>query len=91
VAAQKNLVSSWDNAYRNYIERMADIEEHVELDRTTLYKNYNKEMFEQYSSNIENLIILENFLRKSNYLLVTAVQKASTSQQDADFNQRLII
>lgn len=72
-ASQRNLVSSWDNSYRIYIERMADIEEHVEVTRTTLYKKYNKDMFERYCSNIENLIILENFLRKANFLISTAV------------------
>jgi guanylate kinase len=70
--SEENIRGSWDNSYRNYIERMADIQENVELTRTTLYQKYNKEMFDQYCSKIENLIILENFLRKANLLISIA-------------------
>jgi hypothetical protein len=45
---------------------MAQVEEASELIRVLLYEQYNKLKFENYTSSTENLIILENFLRKSN-------------------------
>lgn len=89
-ASQRNLISSWENSYRNYIERLSDIEKYVELARSTLYENYNKDIFTKYTSFIENLIILENFLRKSNSLITTAFLKSRTGKsndEEDDFFQ----
>lgn len=71
--AQRNLLKSWDNNYRKYIERMSEVETHCVKARGLLYKHYNKGEFDLYTSISENLIILENFLRKSNFLISTAV------------------
>lgn len=73
LATQKNLLSSWENNYRKYIERMSDVDNHSSLARVLLYSSYNKVKFDEFTSVSENLIILENFLRKSNFLISTAV------------------
>jgi hypothetical protein len=44
----------------------------LDANRTLLYDNYNKENFKEFRHSTENLIILENFLRKSNHLITNA-------------------
>ena len=48
---------------------MSEIEENMVIIRDLIYKDYNKRKFEKYTSKIENLIILEFFLRKANFLM----------------------
>lgn len=55
---------------------MADVEENLNLAKQLLYKKYNKKKYEFFTSNIENLLILENMLMKSNRLLNTASSKS---------------
>ena len=72
---------------------MADVEEQCKLTRVLLYNNYNKVKFDEYTSITENFIIIENFLRKSNFLISTAEQKSATqinSEDDADTNDLII-
>jgi len=54
---------------------MADVEDNCNLIRVLLYDRYNKVKFDEYTSITENLIIIENFLRKSNFLITTAIGK----------------
>ena len=60
---------NWSNEYRTFIHRMCLIRDCTEQVRDLFYEKYNKGKFESYTSSIENLIILENFLRKSTNLL----------------------
>ena len=62
---------------------MSDTEENLTLVRSLLYENYNKVNFEAYTSCIENLIILENFLRKSDTIISHAVEKAQNKKDSA--------
>jgi hypothetical protein len=57
---------------------MANVEDNCTLIRALLYDRYNKDKFEDYTAITENLIIIENFLRKSNFLITNAVQKSSS-------------
>lgn len=94
MASNRNLINSWDNAYRNYIERLSDIDKNVGIARSTLYDRYNKDVYEQFTSNLDNLIILENFLRKSNSLVTNAFLKSKnnrTSEKTEDFNQEKMV
>lgn len=80
--SQSNLVSSWTNEHRLYVERMSIVQKLLDANRTLLYDNYNKENFKEFRQSTENLIILENFLRKSNQLITNAstsdMSKAAT-------------
>jgi len=52
---------------------MSEVETLTELNRVLLYKAYNKDKFDQFTSYTENLIILENFLRKTNFFISQAL------------------
>jgi len=58
-----------------------------------LYPKYNKNLYEQYTSKIENLIVLENFLFKSNFYLDIAATKSRTGKEEKkdDFNKLMLI
>jgi hypothetical protein len=61
---------------------MSDIEENLKLADMLLYTKYNKEMFEKYTLKIENLLILEYFLGKCNFILNTAFAKQKTGSNE---------
>ena len=52
---------------------MADVEELTFLNRVLLYNSYNKDKFDKFTSYTENLIILENFLRRTNFYISQAL------------------
>jgi len=78
LSSHRNLVSSWDNKYRTYIERMAAVQEQMEVSRFMLYQ-YNKAKFEEFCGVTENLIIIENFLRMSKCIIESAAEMAVQS------------
>ena len=48
-----------------------------------LYSNYNKTKFDEFTEDCENLIILEAFLRKSNFLITNAVKETVVGQGES--------
>ena len=60
---------------------MSEVDELIEVARDTLYDGYNKKKYDEYTQTIENCIIMENFLRRADLALSTAVEKSTVSEQ----------
>jgi len=71
----ENLVKSWTNPYRQYIERLSRVRELCEINRNLLYLKYNKVTFNTYVSRVGNLLLLEHFLQKLEQLQISRKTK----------------
>lgn len=65
----------WSDTKMQYIIRMTIIDELSIKCRTLLYDSYNKENQESFLNNRENSIIMENFLAKSNIIILNALSQ----------------
>lgn len=79
-AAKRNLMGSWRKEHRKYIERMSDVEENLKLVKDLLYTKFNKPKYDEFSAKVENLLIMENVIVKSNHLLDSALAKSKVSE-----------
>ena len=62
---------------------MSIVEKLTAAIRVLLYSNYNKTKFDEFTEDCENLIILESFLRKSNFLITNAVKETVVGQGES--------
>lgn len=61
-------MNSWKPEYKNYIVRMSNVDK--DLSEVNLIRNnYNANRFKQFTDCIENMILLETFLCKCDFLL----------------------
>ena len=64
--ADRNIVASWQDSYRTFIERMTKVHKEALFFRELAYDKYRKELLEEFQSRPINLLIAEPFLRKQN-------------------------
>lgn len=65
---ENSPVKKWDNAYLEYVERMAKVNRLYGDYHKLLYK-YNKDRYQEFIAIQENNLILHNFLRKANHVI----------------------